>query len=192
MFLTSNINISLGNTLCESNKIYKIKAENQIDVSIDQWCQDFFGRGPHFGSQKTWRAAASIASSWPLGLAGKKPFFPFVRNSRPGGGANQKCVNAAREPQWKCGPRAARVALRKFAGRITMLIFGPSAGHISWRRGPHLARGPHFLHHWHSPLIHCGTTLGSNWCSSFWQLYLVYIFCWYLFGNIVLRGWVLV
>ena len=71
------------------------------------------------------------------GGEGKTTFFSAARGPQ----------HAARGPQHKCGPRVARAALRHFAGHITMLIFWPSAGHISWRRGPHLARGPHFLHH---------------------------------------------
>ena len=73
----------------------------------------------------------------PPGRGGKTTFLSATRGPQ----------HAARGPQHKCGPRVTRAALRNFAGHITMLIFGPSAAHISYPRGPHLARGPHFLHH---------------------------------------------
>ena len=144
----------------------------------------------------------------------QRHFFPFVRNSRPGGarggGTNPKnfplevyprprlnpCSpkgrgrkttffiaargpqHAARRPQHRCGPRVTRAALRNFAGHITMQIFGPSLGHISWRRGPHMARGPHFLHHcaivslpktdW--PYLH--DSMKFNFCRHQWPIIL--------------------
>ena len=108
-----------------------------IILALLEWCQDFFGRGPHFGSRKTWRAAASIASSWPLGLGGKKPFFPFVRNSRPGGeGGGRGC-------KWKnfqCGPRATtEVRPTNRAGR-TSQFRGPHYNANFWTLG-----GPQFM-----------------------------------------------
>jgi hypothetical protein len=71
-------------------------------------------------------------------------------------------LSAARD-----GPRAA---LPNFAGRITMLIFGPSAGHNPWRRGPHLARGPHFWHHCSRSVVGNPWPAGQAWPASsfFW------------------------
>ena len=37
--------------------------------------------------------------------------------------------NRVRLEELHCGPRRSRAALRNFAGRMTMLIFGPSMGH---------------------------------------------------------------
>ena len=78
---------------------YAVLHESTVASDFRSVVSRLFRPRATFWVPKTWRAAASIASSWPLGgncwpvtiFNLKMPFFPFVRNSRPGGGgANGK------------------------------------------------------------------------------------------------------
>ena len=95
---------------------------------LTQWCQDFFGRGPHFGSQKPGGPQHRILVNawWQLLTGGggcKSKIFPR---------SHARVASAAHGPQRKCGPRTA-------AGR-TSQFRGPHYNAHFWTLG-----GPQFM-----------------------------------------------